>query len=653
MHRLFDDPMYLARYRRNLSVLKDRYHSLYSYLENIADLNVDHFVHNNRLHIYKGKKCLYETNPDLRLQDIFRNNLRFTSIRRSSREQITNRVLKRNKIFHKYYSRFHDLIEDYTESENSYQVGKKQIPLVFIYGLADGKQIEHLLHTFDIRHVVLLEQNVEMLRASLFIANWSRILDLVQRKNIEIKVILKRDPEQMYREALAAVTQVNAAFIYFALHIFLNQNQNFSKAYESICRETYRLFYLWPVDTEIQNCKATLQNVKEKHKFLRLRVNTKDLPGDRSSAAAVIGAGPSIDEDIEALRENARNMTIFSCGSALMTLYENGIIPDYHIDIERQHNMQQYLAYIDPEYLARIHVLYPVYFRPLPENAYLFRDCTYFLVQNEYHQNLINDAADFMNLSGGLTVTSHALDIVLQMRFDVVFLFGCDLGFVDHQAHHSVHHPHCWKYSPVEYNASFVVKGNFREYVGTNRTFHCELDTYQRLLKTKNNVIVFNLSDGVQIEHTHPLPSRYLNAINFNKLEIHGNRKICKNNDLYSAQNMRYMYKAAVQDLENMLSQPMTDFGRFIDLYMDLQSYMKNKLAKYQPMLFKILQNSILQYMSIVFSNAYVIGDEQKTLEFAKHANRVLCDFLHDLEPEIERLQEEALSRETTPNADP
>ena len=327
-----------------------------------------------------------------------------------------------------------------------------------------------------------------------------------------------------------------------------------------------------------------------------------------------------------------------------MTLYENAIVPDYHVDIERQHNMQTYLAYIDPAYLRRIHVLYPMYFCPLPENADLFRDCSYFFIQNEYHKDFVNDTTNCLKLSGGLTVTSHALGLVLKTGFEVIFLMGCDLGFVDNQNHHSVHHLYYRQDSPVrkDHKTSFIVPGNFRKYVGTDRTFHFELDTYKGLTKKNTTATVFNLSDGVKIERTYPLPSKYLHTANFRKMKIHHNHKVCTDIDFFPACNLHFLYKAAFQDIENMLSQPMTDFGRFIDLYMDLNTYLKDKLARHQSVLFKIIYNTMLQYMTIVFSNAYAIEDEQYALTFAEQANGLLRDFLYEIEFQTKELKTEA-----------
>lgn len=663
MRKIFDDPLYMARYRRNLTVLKNRYNFLYRYLEDTNDPRLDILLCDERLCVYKGNDCIYEANPNHSLYDMIRNDLKFSCLGPTRRGQVEDKIITANQMYHKFYSRIHDIIEEYTASGKSFQVGKRHLPLVFLYGIADGKRIELLLHTFDIRHVVLLVENVEMLRISLFFANWSRILDLIQSKNIEFTVILSNDQEVMYQEALSAANKINPSFIYSALHLFQYYNQTFIKTYEDICKEAYKLFYLWPVDTEIQNCKATIQNVKEKPEILRSQTDPTDKPVDGLSAAAVIGAGPSIDTDIQVLRENYRNMTVFSCGTALLTLYENDIVPDYHIDIERQNNHQIYLKYVNKEYMRNIHVLYPIYFRPLPENAYLFKDCSYFYKQNEYYQYMIKNTQGCLNICGGVTVTSHAFDIALQLGFDVIVLLGCDLAFLDNQEHHSVHHWHNrntarqkdvsvqedkneLKIRQGYFNTPFTVPGNFRTNVKTNRNLFCELGAYNRLTKKNANAIVFNLSDGVQIKHTFPLPSDYLNTTNFRKMMIHQNRKSSSEIDLYSVQNLHFLYKAVVQDFENMLSQPLTDFGRFIDQYMDLQSYMKSKLAKHQPVLYKILENTMLQYMTSIFSNAYAIEDEKIALEFAERSNAVICDFLHELEAEIEILQEEGFLTE-------
>ena len=49
----------------------------------------------------------------------------------------------------------------------------------------------------------------------------------------------------------------------------------------------------------------------------------------------LFGNGPSLDGLVDTLRNNLQGAVIFSCGSTTGTLCKLGIIPDFHVEMER------------------------------------------------------------------------------------------------------------------------------------------------------------------------------------------------------------------------------------------------------------------------------------------------------------------------------
>ena len=48
----------------------------------------------------------------------------------------------------------------------------------------------------------------------------------------------------------------------------------------------------------------------------------------------IVGAGPSLDEGLETLQRIRDRVVLFSCGTALRPLLRNGIVPDFHCELE-------------------------------------------------------------------------------------------------------------------------------------------------------------------------------------------------------------------------------------------------------------------------------------------------------------------------------
>jgi hypothetical protein len=54
----------------------------------------------------------------------------------------------------------------------------------------------------------------------------------------------------------------------------------------------------------------------------------------RPETAVIAGAGPSLDESFETLHRIRDRIVLFSCGTALRPLLKNGLVPDYHCELE-------------------------------------------------------------------------------------------------------------------------------------------------------------------------------------------------------------------------------------------------------------------------------------------------------------------------------
>ncbi|ACV67923.1 6-hydroxymethylpterin diphosphokinase MptE-like protein [Desulfohalobium retbaense] len=628
-----------ARYKRNISVLKTKFFDLYSKILNCDSDKLSIYSSNNYVQVFKKNKLIFEGSIEKKLSNLFQDNLKLTALK-PAQQSLKGEFLKRNPLFAKYYNQLHCLADEYANTENVFQVAKKDIGLIYVYGVIGGQQIIDLLENFNIRHLVFIERSIDIIEASLYFIDWVGVLDLIEQKNTHLNVVIDNDTQRLFRETLDTALKSNPVFIYSSMHLFQYKCNDFESCYNKLSLESGKLFEMRVVDTELRICKNTAFNMSKPRQVLQKRYFCKKSTKDSSIfAAAIVGSGPSLDESIKYLKDHKNNFTIFSCGSSLLSLYENNVLPDYHVDIERQHNIQPYINYIDKEYLNNVHVLYPIYFKERYEYADLFKSKTYFHVQNNYDLFFANVAEGDLLLSGGLTVTSYALELALQATFNVVYLFGCDLGYFNTQNHHAkghVHYKYTYKYDAINMQ---VVPGNFKNHVCSDGVLYHEIETYETILKNYNKSCVLNTSNGAKVCNTFPIPSKYIYTNYYIKNNLYSIKRTNEINDQVFF-DLCYLYYALIKDFKSMLFQKIYSFSTFIDLYMDLHSYLQNNLQDNSPALFNIINYTLLQYMHIVFSNAYSIVDEDLTIEFVEKANRILYDFLCDLEPELAELAE-------------
>ena len=84
---------------------------------------------------------------------------------------------------------------------------------------------------------------------------------------------------------------------------------------------------------EVDEINQVIQSVYN-HKLVSKRLLLK--PDSFHAPVVLVASGPSLDSQLEWLRDNQNSLTIFAAGSALGSLMRNGIEPDACCFLERQ-----------------------------------------------------------------------------------------------------------------------------------------------------------------------------------------------------------------------------------------------------------------------------------------------------------------------------
>ena len=98
----------------------------------------------------------------------------------------------------------------------------------------------------------------------------------------------------------------------------------------------------------LENNVRFLSSLNDKNRHRRLH----DVP------VFVVGNGPSLDGLLPLLHEQKDNVIVISCGTALQALHKNGIVPDFHAEVEQNRTTFDWSTRIeDPEYLKKIRLI--------------------------------------------------------------------------------------------------------------------------------------------------------------------------------------------------------------------------------------------------------------------------------------------------------
>ena len=208
------------------------------------------------------------------------------------------------------------LVDDFFESEGNANH-------IIVYGVGLGYHIFELADRYPSAVITLIEPSIEILHAFLcefdlnkillgdiFVEDENYISSLINKiiinnKNYDNKIFILNSYNNIFKDNYG---------------IFLNKFNDAIKHRRSQLGVNYNFQKRWIINS-IKNFSTTL--------------NTKNiLLQDRNiyngKIALIVSAGPSLEDEIEILKEIKRNKSayIFSVGSSISTLYKNNVIPD-------------------------------------------------------------------------------------------------------------------------------------------------------------------------------------------------------------------------------------------------------------------------------------------------------------------------------------
>lgn len=258
------------------------------------------------------------------------------------------------------------------------------------------------------------------------------------------------------------------------------------------------------------------------NKLVRSHKNTKLYPianiapqKSLSEPVIIIGNGPSLESNILELKKSQDKAILISCGTSLATLFKNDIIPDYHIELEKENDTLIRLHQLSKAKLKTITLIAtPELHLDIPKlfkKTLLANPSVNFITDALYKEQ--QQEPPKLNYSY-YTVTNFALDLMLWLNFKLIYLVGVDFGFNTLNEHHASSSDYfndqgksIYDYE-LHHGATIEVPSNLNGVCLTIPVFNsARLLMEKCIAKNKLNANIYNVGDGAKIEGTDTLIS--------------------------------------------------------------------------------------------------------------------------------------------------
>jgi len=389
--------------------------------------------------------------------------------------------------------------------------------ILMVVGIGLGLHIPELVTKTGPRHVVLVEPIGEFLYHSLSALDWQGLWAQCAEAGATIDIIAGGDPGSFQPRLEVLMTGFGETAIdgsYLYVHYQTDVTQAVATMFHGLVGMTANLkgFY---ADEKLM-VENTVANVRT-HDFWFVE---GEMRAPIKAPVFVVGAGPSLDESIEVIRQWQDRAIIITAGSTLQALLHQGIVPDFHVEKENVQLAADRLQHIharsrdrfDGDTFGPIRLVASTTVQPGVSE--LFDEKFLFLRAHLSSTKMFGKGHIAVDGTSPYSANA-ALMLAAIMGFRDVYLFGCDCGTKDANHHHTGETAFYTLDSYPDLDIEFPLRApaNFGGEVLTNSRFSWSKWTHEQVIAA-TGLTVRNCSDGVMIAGAQPLPPAELALTN-------------------------------------------------------------------------------------------------------------------------------------------
>ena len=299
--------------------------------------------------------------------------------------------------------------------------------IILVYGLGDGSYVEKLLKLNDECKIIIYEPCADVFWHVFGRKNIAELLE-----NERVFCAVEGICEGLYDAALETFVEYANYQLVFNANL-PNYPQIFPEKYKwALDRQLYEIKrVILNRNTEIYYSKEMIHNIMELSRDIIEQysvVQLKDIVCKKESEdmpAILIAAGPSLDKNIEKLKQIKDSVFIMAVDTALNTVLKHDIIPDMTISVDGH----KPLVLFEDERVKNIPIsLSAISNAKIIEqnNAMRF----YELEQGEYLSAIYNKLGkEIKGLPTGGSVANNACSLLTLMGFKTIIFMGLDLAY--------------------------------------------------------------------------------------------------------------------------------------------------------------------------------------------------------------------------------
>ncbi|WP_412972735.1 6-hydroxymethylpterin diphosphokinase MptE-like protein [Glaciecola sp. MF2-115] len=531
------------------------------------------------------------------------------------------------------------------------------IKSLILFGLGSGYQLQSLFENKTVEKLFICEPNRDFFYASLYAIDWHTILTTIDEQDGRLYINIGDDGTHLFRDLLGQFYNIGP---YVLSQTYFYQGYYNAPLNAAIGQLREQLQIVISMGEYFDHACYGISHTKEMLRqgvpYMRAASKHKLSLFEKELPVIFIGNGPSLDYSLESIKEIADQAILVSCGTSLQVLHRNGIVPDFHAEIEQNRATHDWAVRInDTDYLKRITLISCNGIHP--DTCALYKDVKIAFKEGESSTvstlKIIGEEKAEALAFAFPTVTNFALNFFLKLGFNQLYLMGVDLGFVDATQHHSTQSGYydakgkeLYNYAQ-ENNTGLLIPGNFRSVVNTKHEFKIAKMIMEQSL-AEHRVDCYNTSDGARIEGTQALnidnillvssPQQKADCL----LSLEDSFEKVASDDFVTQYEQQYNKEKLLTELQQLMTfveKPLANKDSIFTLVEAQKQFLFRSYSEGESLFFYYLYGS-MNYINAVLSKAAMHQNDEVAISIAEQAAQLwgatLADIYSLLENEVE-----------------
>lgn len=635
-----------SRFKQNLSAFKEYYPNIYNAIiefevEGDLPIFVTSSGEGNILDQETGV-AIYGDNPKKQAAEQVTANLNKPQINHIDFRSYANASELDDRLHIQSIKQLGEVVKAAGEPEPLKRI-EGSFPTAIIFGVGLGYHIEELFERVNFNYTFIIEPSFQNFFLSLYCCDWKSVIERVEENSgslfFHVGISYDRFVDDLINIGKSVgVCCLTKCFYYRHLPTPRNNeliNALFNRIYE--IHGGYG-FYNDSTTSIAHTVKNTASNANLMYRERQISSSYLDKP------VYIVGNGPSLDESIDFIKETQSDAIIVAAGTALQTLLQYDITPDFHVLIERPRISYDVLIETLPESalkdinLLTMGLIYP---DVLPMYKWSGLACK----ANDAGGDLLalsvwsetNKSVNYPLFCNPM-VSNTALSFMVMMGFKQLYLFGVDNGYSEggrHHASNSVYDKGSLK-DFIPPTAKRKLKGNLEGNVWATDLLATSNFQMERLLNhdLAKNIDCYNVGEGAYIKGAKPLKPELL-LPDFGSLDKSQVIQEIKEKQFFNCSITNFetylsldKYEEICEHLIELSSEHQISRENALDCLLRQIRYLYSFKGTVLSHLFYVLEGEMLYFHCPMLSLLYYSDDEDKCLDHFNKARELWVGFL-------------------------